>query len=230
MPVVGAIEDAARLANLLASGLRATVGGIGHSDDQLVRLAVFDDVGDVERERIRSTFVLAEELAVDKHPRLPIDSLEVEEGPAGLRSRRDLAAIPNGCTLRHHLVDARELRFDWVGHLDLAVEGRRSLRLADDEVPRSVEVDPTIALELGPWILGPRGRCGLCRLCPSGCPSRRRIHRLNSSQSEDRSKCKCPHERQFNRSPPTLDSESCVKQACGCRCSLIWSSTLGSKT
>src|SRR5262249_28349004 len=73
------VIDALRFANLFAAWLRAGVGWVVDTDDDLLLAVLFKRVGDVEAEGVVAAVMRTELLAVDPNCRFPIDRAEVQQ-------------------------------------------------------------------------------------------------------------------------------------------------------
>ncbi len=164
------VDDAAGVGGLLALGL-VRPGPVGDRDDDLLRAAVLQRVGDVGAEPGVTAGVFGDFGAVDPDGGPVVDGVEVELQPLVPAVPAPLASLADAPALRHgdelaveHVVlvalQAGELRFDRERHDDPLVELLAEDRLlalgGTGELPGSVEVLPPVADLLRAWVLGQR--------------------------------------------------------------------------
>src|SRR5216683_2612126 len=97
------VVNTLRLGDLLTARLGAMVRSVPHAHDQLLLLASFEGIRDVEAEGVIAAAMLAEFRAVQPHGRFPIDCTEVKQDTLAVPLLRhsEAAAIPQPLSALH---------------------------------------------------------------------------------------------------------------------------------
>lgn len=156
----GGVVDPPGFEDLLAARLAALVGGVGHLDDDLLRSAAADQIGDVERKGVVAALVTARLPAVYPHHGRVIHRPEVEQDTPAVPCGGDIerSPVPEFLGGQERALHARQRRFDAERHQNLSVGDGRcgSLGRGHGVIPQSVEVLPLGTHQLRARVFGQR--------------------------------------------------------------------------
>ena len=148
------IHDWAGTQGLFATRLAAGIGRIEHLDLDFLRAIGFQRLGDVEAERVVSTPVAADFLAIDGDFRFPVHRAEVQQHTpaAPVFGNLETPAVCHAVGVLHH---SRKRRLDRIRNQDFCLRA-----VAELDVPEPVEVQPFLPDHLRPGIFRQRVRRG----------------------------------------------------------------------
>ena len=158
-PGLRRVPDAARLQLLLATRTPGGVGDVAHLHHELVRRAVTDAVGDVDREGEVPAPVRSHADPVDEDLAVLVHGPEVDQHPVAQEPLRQpkAPAVPQGLIRLQHAPHPRQRGLRGEGHHDLAVPALRdrgAVGCGERVLPPAVEVGVRVAHQLGAWVLG----------------------------------------------------------------------------